>query len=129
MKVFIAIKFKEGQDSETVPVLKETIKAAGHEPYAFVDEGYIDNEKEMMSRASAMLDKCDLMVVEASWESFGVGIQTGYFYSQKKPIITVFRKDAKIAGTLKGISTACVEYTDFTELREKLSAALVNFKT
>jgi len=127
MTVFIAIKFREGKDSETVPVLKEIIKAAGHVPYAFVEEGYIKDESEMMRRAAVMLDRSGLMV-EASWESFGVGIETGYFYSQRKPIITVFRKGLKVANTLKGISTWCMEYEDLAELKEKLTAALKNFK-
>jgi nucleoside 2-deoxyribosyltransferase len=128
MNVFIAVKFKDASDSEVLPVLKEVIKAAGHAPYAFVDEGYIKDEKEMMSKAAEKLDQSDLMVVEASRESLGVGIETGYFFSQRKPIITVFRKDAKVAGTLKGISSECIEYGDFTELREKLLAALSAFK-
>lgn len=128
MNIFIAIKYKEASDSEVLPVIKEVIKAAGHTPYAFVDEGYISDESEMMRRAATMLDRSDLMVVEASWESFGVGIETGYFFSQRKPIITVFRKDTKIANTLKGISTQCIEYNDFGDLKDKLSAALKAFK-
>lgn len=128
MTVFIAIKFKDPSDPEMVSVLKEVVKAAGHTPCVFVDEGYIKDESEMMRRAVVMLDQSDLMLVEASRESFGVGIETGYFFSRRKPIVTVFRAGSKVAGTLKGISTLCIEYKDTAELKEKLKTALASFK-
>ena len=120
MKVYIAIKYEKDKNPEIISELKDIISASGHTPYAFIDEGYIAEEKEMMERALEKLDQHDVLLIEASNESFGVGIEAGYFFQSGKPIIVASQEQSKISRTLKGVATNYILYKDLRDLRDKL---------
>ncbi|MFA6254148.1 MAG: nucleoside 2-deoxyribosyltransferase [Candidatus Paceibacterota bacterium] len=124
MKIFIAIKSSE-RDKPILSTLKEMINSTGHEPYTFLDEDYIANEKELMVKALAKVKESDLLVIDGSQDSLGAGIEAGYFYSLGKPIICLFNKEAKVSRTLSGISNQIVIYQDFEDLKSKLTSILL----
>lgn len=125
MRVFIGIKYhKDGRNTKLVKELKDIIKSLGHQPYSFTDEGYINNEKEMMQRTFQELDKSDIVLLEISESSFGVGIEAGYAFAKNKKIVTIVNESQSTSRTLKGISNHCLSYKNSTDLKEKLREAL-----
>lgn len=120
MRVYIAIKYEKDKNPEIISELKDIINAAGHTSYAFIEEGYIEEEKEMMERALQTLNQSDILLVEASNESFGAGIEAGYFFQSGKSIIVVSQEQVKISRTLKGIARNYISYKDLGDLRSKL---------
>jgi hypothetical protein len=67
---------------------------------------------------------CDLMIAEVSEPATGLGIEIGWADMLNVPVLCVFRKDAKIAGSLKVITDDFIEYTDSEDLIKKLEKYL-----
>jgi len=68
-----------------------------------------------------IIKTCDLMIAEVSFSATGLGIELGWANSFGCPIVCIYRKDSKIAGSLKVICTEFIEYTDKNDLIEKIS--------
>lgn len=118
MKVFIGIKYyKDGRNTKLIKELKDIIKSLGHQPYSFTDEGYIDDEKEMIQRVLQELDKSDIVLLEVSESSFGVGIEAGYAFAKNKKIITIVNESRSISRTLKGTSSHYLSYKNLLDLK------------
>ncbi len=121
MKVFIAHKYNPKSYPEVLEFLKYLLTSQGHTPYVFLDEGYIANDTEMMEKAMAKLDGSDALIVDASGDSIGIGIEAGYFYTKKKPIIMIYKRGTKASRTLKGIATEIYEYGEPEDLMHKIN--------
>lgn len=63
---------------------------------------------------------CDLMIAEVSQPSTGLGIEIGWADVLNVPIVCVYRKGAKIAGSLKIITQDFIEYDSPLELPDLL---------
>ena len=125
MRVFIGIKYYEdGNNVGLIEEIKEIIKTLGHEPYTFRDEEYIKDAKEMMERAFQKLNECDILLLEASEHSFGVGIEAGYAFAKNKKIITIINESKEPSNTLKGTSNHYISYKTISDLKEKLQKVL-----
>ena len=127
MKVFIAAKY-DPSDTNIFSVLKKVVASVGGTPYAFIDEGHFNDGKEMMKRALAKLDENDILLIEASKESIGIGIEAGYYFHKRKPIISIFQKGVKISRTLLGVSNECIEYENIDDLKRKLKQAFLKIQ-
>ena len=88
----------------------------------FVDKyGFkIGEEKEMMSIAFKEIDKSDFLIVELSKKAIGVGIEVGYAFAKRKPIIYIKRKNAKHSTTVDGCSDFIIEYENEMHLSEEI---------
>jgi hypothetical protein len=60
--------------------------------------------------------KCDLVIAEVSFPGTGQGIELGWADILDIPIVCIYRKDHKIAGSLKIISNSFVEYENLTDI-------------
>jgi len=124
MKIFIAIKYDK-QSLLLVSDIKRILVELDHIPYCFAqDEGFIADEKEMMQRAFKKINESDLILVEATQSSFGVGIESGYAFANNKKIIIIANESEKVSNTLKGVSNSYITYKDFNDLSEKLKEVL-----
>ncbi|MFA5877766.1 MAG: nucleoside 2-deoxyribosyltransferase [Candidatus Staskawiczbacteria bacterium] len=124
MKFFIGIKYKK-ESMDLIPQIKDIIKSLGHESYCFAtDAGNIENEKEMMKMAFEKIEESDVVLLESSGFSFGVGIEAGYAFAKGKKIITIVKDTEETSNTLKGVSDHYVMYKNFEELEEKIRAVL-----
>ena len=124
MKIYIAIKYDK-KSLELVPKIKDIIKKTGNNSYCFAyEEKFIKDEKKMMKMALQKIDESDLVLLEASKSSFGVGIEAGYAFSKGKKIITIVNSSEEISNTLKGISNSYLIYSNLKDLEKKLAKVL-----
>ena len=67
-----------------------------------------------MRRSFAAIDKSDFVLVELSEKGVGLGIEAGYAYARKIPVLTMAREGQDISTTLQGISAQTFTYDDTT---------------
>ena len=84
---------------------------------------------ELHENASDFITKdiiktCDLIVAEVSFPATGLGIELGWANAFQRPIICIYRKGAKTAGSLKVITDNFIEYTDKNDMIQKLTNAI-----
>lgn len=77
------------------------------------------NTKELLQNK-----KCDLVLAEVSYPSTGQGIELGWANIYGIPIVCIYKKNAKIAGSLKMVSDTFIEYENSEDLINKLSTNL-----
>lgn len=58
----------------------------------------------------------DIMIAEVSCQATGLGIELGWAKDDGTPIICVYKKGAKISGSLKAVTDQFYEYHDDAEL-------------
>jgi 2'-deoxynucleoside 5'-phosphate N-hydrolase len=92
----------------------------------FVDKYHFkeNQEREMMATAFKEIDNSDFLIAELTHKSIGVGIEIGYAFATKKPIIYVRQKGAEYSTTTAGCSVFVIEYENETDLVEKISQAI-----
>ena len=78
----------------------------------------------MMATAFKEIDNSDFLIAELTHKSIGVGIEIGYAFATKKPIIYVRQKGAEYSTTTAGCSVFVIEYENETDLVEKISQAI-----
>lgn len=129
-KGYLAISYSNRNlfDNE-IESLKKLFKQNNIELLVFVDKYNFkaNQEKEMMKTAFEEIDGTDFLIAELSTKSIGVGIEIGYAYAKKKPIIYLRKKGAEYSTTASGSSTYTVTYnneSDLSKSMEKLLARL-----
>jgi len=68
------------------------------------------NDKELMALALQKVDESDLVLVELSNKSVGVGIEAGYAKARGKTIIYLHKTGTNIKQAMNGIADHVVEY-------------------
>lgn len=126
-RVYLAISFSDRHilDAE-IAYLVEKGKEIGVEVFVFVDHYNFkkDQEQEMMNTAFKELDKSDYLLAELSKKSIGVGIEIGYAFARKKPIIYFRKKGSEYSTTAAGSANCVIEYIDKIEMTNKVLSAL-----
>jgi nucleoside 2-deoxyribosyltransferase len=125
MKAYLAIKFKGEENKTKVAQLTSAMQKAGLEPVCFVADyekfgkGEI-NPQKLMEEALQLIQKCDLFIADLSDKGVGIGIESGYAYAKKIPIITIAKKGSDISETLEGISQKVFFYKKPKDITEQL---------
>ena len=126
-KAYLAISFSDRKKfDDEIDQLHKTLTKCNIQLLVFVDK-YCFNEnqeKEMMKAAFKEIDNSDFLIAELTIKSIGVGIEIGYAYSKKKPIIYLRRKGAAYSTTASGCSSHIIEYENKIDLAEKIEFAL-----
>lgn len=87
------------------------------EVYAFVfDFNEKVDDKELMDQALAKIEESDVLIVELSHKSIGVGIEAGYAKAKGIPIIYIHRKDTEIKQVMNGIAELVITYEDVEDV-------------
>lgn len=123
-KVFISYSFSKREEKRKLhnKVKKLLEEKFGYEVYAFVfDYKEKVDDKKLMKDALDKVNESDLIIIELSHKSVGVGIEAGYAKAKGKPIIYLHNKSADLKQTMNGIADAVVEYTDTDDLIKKLT--------
>ena len=74
------------------------------------------------------LKEMDVFIAEVSSPATGLGIEIGFAHLYKVPIICVYKKGAKIAGSLKYVTTHFVEYSNSEELISGIKEKILEIK-
>ncbi len=77
-------------------------------PHEVSDEPF--NSKDYLK------NEAELMIAEVSEPAIGLGIELGWANIYEVPIICIYRKEAKLSGSLKVVSSNFVEYSNNEEL-------------
>ncbi len=126
-KGYLAISYSNRKlfDKE-VEGLKKTCRENNIELLVFVDNYNFaaNQEKEMMETAFNEIDNTDVLIAELTTKSIGVGIEIGYAYAKKIPVIYIRKKNAEYSTTASGSSTYIVEYENEFDLAESMRELL-----
>jgi len=122
-KVYLAISYSNRKlfDLE-IESLKAFFQSKNRELLVFVDKYNFkqNEEKEMMQTAFKAIDDCDLLIAELTTKSIGVGIEIGYAYAKKIPIIYLHKKESEYSTTASGTATSHINYDNEIDLIHQL---------
>jgi len=112
--------------NKEVDSLKTLFKEKGLELLVFVDNyNFMPNEeKEMMETAFNEIDCSDFLIAELTTKSIGVGIEIGYAYAKKKPVIYLRKKNAEYSTTASGSSAFIIDYDNENDLYKSMEHVL-----
>jgi len=124
-KVFLAITYPVS--NKKVDSIKAAIKAAGLNVKCFAADYKKDGQvplKELMRDAFKWMDSCDLIIVDMSKISLGIGIESGYAYIKKIPLVAIHKKGTKTSNSMIGIADLVFEYKKYSDITKKISEYL-----
>ena len=81
--------------------------------------------QELMRCTFQEIDRSDLLLIELSEKGVGLGIEAGYAFAKKVPIVIVARTGSDISTTLQGIAQEVIFYDEPQELTHKLGARCI----
>lgn len=126
MKVYVASRFKAGDNRRAIEQLCESVRGAGMKDFSFIRdiENYehtFDNPKELWQRSYDELGACDALLVDVSDNpSGGRMIEIGIAYALHKRIFITVRKGTHYKNVFKGVATAIIEYETHKDLTRQL---------
>ncbi|MDP2586115.1 MAG: hypothetical protein Q8P29_04520 [Candidatus Levybacteria bacterium] len=82
------------------------------------------NNKTLMELAFKKINECDLILIELSHKSIGVGIEAGYAKAKGKRIIYMHKIGTELSTTADGICDSRIEYKNISDLLTKLKKIL-----
>lgn len=118
-KIFISYSYTQRKDFEVFHKrLKDFLQAKFDlEVYAFVfDFNQKVDDRELMDQALAKIDESDVLMVELSHKSIGVGIEAGYAKAKGIPILYLHRKGTEIKQVMNGIAELVITYEDVDDV-------------
>ncbi len=125
-KIYFAISYVNRKlfDKEII-ALTDFFSKKNIELMVFVDVyNFTDNqEKKMMQAAFKEIDSCDVLIAELSTKSIGVGIEIGYAYATKTPVIYLKKNEAAYSTTAAGCSKTTINYTHVKDLLKHIHKA------
>ena len=125
MKAYLAIKFhKDCKNRKLIEDISESMESAGIKSTVIIRdyENWCSKEyspDELMKLTFKIIDESEIVVVEFSENSIGAGIEAGYGYANKKPIIVIAKQGSEIPTTIRGIATKLIFYEKPEELTKE----------
>ena len=127
-KGYLAISYSNRElfDNE-VECLKKLFYKNDIELFVFVDKYNFrsNQEKEMMVTAFNEIDDTDFLIAELTTKSIGVGIEIGYAFAKKIPIIYLRKKNAEYSTTAAGSSNYVLEYENEFDLNNSMEKLII----
>lgn len=112
-RVFVSYSYSNRDKYKDVhKILKEYLHSKGVSVYAFVFD-FTDtlSDFKMMQSALNEIDKSDMILVELTNKSVGVGVEAGYAKAKDKVVIYLHRKDSELQQTVNGIADYVIPYS------------------
>lgn len=113
---------KRKQLEVEVQQIKEALQTCNMHIQIFVDD-YVyqpGQDEQMMQAAFRQIEAADLLIVELSHKAIGVGVEVGFAYAKKIPIIYLKHQSAKWSTTVGGCASHVIEYDHPVDLKTKL---------
>lgn len=118
-KIFISYSFKFRESYKDFHLkLKEFLKEKySIESHAFVfDFTEKVEDRDLMDAALGEIDNSDLIMVELSNKSVGVGLEAGYAKAKGKTVVYLYKKGSDLQQTVNGIADYVIEYSDVDDV-------------
>lgn len=122
MKAYIAIKYHEDcRNRRLIEEISAALEKNGIGTSCIIRDferwGAVKfSPQTLMREAFTWIDSSDLIIIELTEKGTGLGIEAGYAYAKKIPIITIAKKGSDISKTLQGISDKIFVYERVDEL-------------
>lgn len=122
MRAYLGIKYHaDNRNREVIEGMSEVLAGCGVVTSCVVPDleawGAVQLEApDLMQRTFAMIERCDLVVIELSEKGVGLGIEAGYAYAKGVPVVTVAKGGSDVSETLRGSSKEVVFYGEVREL-------------
>ena len=123
MKVYLGIKFHpDNRNRDRIELISQALSLYGCEIVCIRRDieqwGAVQlASRELMSKTFEVIRACQLVVIDLTEKGVGVGIEAGYAYAQRIPVITIARAGADISNTLQGISRETYLYRSVDDLK------------
>ncbi len=133
-KVFISLKVPRGDAelNELAVLTADLIRRAGMEPFVApyaISENGLSAPKDFMPFARQHALASDLMIVHYHPELRGGLIEMGLAYANQIPIWLCYKMPGqRVSSSALGCSDLIFAYKNHTELQEKLTVNLANFR-
>lgn len=135
MKAYFAIKYREDtKNDELIGRATAALEKAGIETYVFVREFQNENKGKkigpevLMTYALKAIDESDFVIAEFSEKGVGIGIEAGYAFARKKPVVVIAKEGSDISSTLRGISKVVILYKDLVDMEAQLLKLEVEYR-
>lgn len=126
MKIYLAIKyFEDNQNINLIKKIKDSLKKVGFSVVVLVGESKKYTPKELMNEAFRLIDESNVVLVEFSEKGVGLGIEAGYVFAKKKPIVVIAKVGSEISETMRGIAKEVIFYEDVGVIGEKVRKSIV----
>lgn len=126
-KVYFAISYSNRYLFDTeIESLQSFFSKKNIELLVFVDKYHFktNQEQEMMRLAFKEIDSSDVLIAELTTKSIGVGIEIGYAFANKKPIIYLRKQHAAYSTTTAGCATHNIIYKNEVDLVKQLNSII-----
>ena len=122
MKAFISIKHREDNSNrDSIQKISSALERNGFETVCVARD--IENwgqfefsPADLMQGSFAAIESSDVFVVDLSEKGVGLGIEAGYAFAAKIPVVVIAKAGSDISTTLKGISQNLFLYETFEDL-------------
>ena len=122
MKAYIAIKYHADHgNKEHIEEISTALEHRGFETVCITRDlekwGVVQFDPgALMQRTFDEIDTCDVVIVDLTEKGVGVGIEAGYAFAKRIPVVTIARKGSDISETLRGISQEILLYDQYDDL-------------
>ena len=72
--------------------------------------------KELMELTFKEIEKSDILIADITEKGVGIGIEAGYAFAKRKPVIVIAKEGSDIPNTLRGIAKKVVFYKKAEDL-------------
>lgn len=123
---YLAIKFHPNhKNKKLIEELSKNIELTGYKTTVMVRDfeewGKISfTAKQLMSLTFKEISKSDILIIEFSEKGVGLGIEAGYAFAKKIPIIVIAKEGSDISNTLKGIASKIIFYITPKDITKSL---------
>lgn len=125
MRAFIAHSYHDSPES-ILDSIKRALADVGVQAFSFVESypAFCDS-RHMMRAAYQELVGSDFLIAEASNKPIGVGIEVGFAYANKIPIIYLCKDGLPVSTTVQGCSRFTIVYETTGDLELRLKETMI----
>lgn len=122
MKAYIAIKYHADHSNRGhIEGISAALEQQGFETVCITRDlekwGEVQfDPSTLMQRTFDEIDTSDVVIVDLTEKGVGVGIEAGYAFAKRIPVVTIARKGSDISETLRGISQEILLYEQYDDL-------------
>lgn len=122
MKIYVGHSKQLDYEEQLYRPLRESILDGEHQ--IFLPHESKEESGQVVTKD--LIKSCDLMIAEVSFPVTGLGIELGWADSFDCPIVFIYKKGSRLAGSLKLLSDKFIEYDNREDMIEKISNILKN---